>query len=45
MLLVREAGGVTNDFLADAGLVKGNKVLAACSSEIFDKIREATAAV
>jgi myo-inositol-1(or 4)-monophosphatase len=45
MLLVREAGGVTNDFLANDGLVKGNKVLAACSKEIFAAISRATAQV
>ena len=29
ILLVREAGGVTNDFLADNGLLAGNLLLAA----------------
>ncbi|MFT3842715.1 MAG: inositol monophosphatase family protein [Myxococcaceae bacterium] len=45
MLLVREAGGVTNDFLANDGLTKHNMVLAACSQEIFDAIQKATAQV
>ena len=42
LLIVREAGGVTNDFLADDGLTKGNLVLAACRPEIYDAIFAAT---
>jgi myo-inositol-1(or 4)-monophosphatase len=30
ILLVREAGGVTNDFLANEGLTRGNTMLGAC---------------
>lgn len=39
ILLVREAGGRTNDFLAGDGLIRGNKLLAA-TPEIFERLQE-----
>ncbi|AML56267.1 Inositol-1-monophosphatase [Serratia rubidaea] len=39
MLLVQEAGGVTNDFLADQGLQQGNVALMA-NAEIYSQLRE-----
>ncbi|MGW1443573.1 inositol monophosphatase family protein [Serratia rhizosphaerae] len=39
MLLVQEAGGITNDFLADRGLQKGNVALMA-NAEIYSQLRE-----
>jgi len=41
ILLVREAGGWTNDFLARDGLTKGNPVLA-CTAELAETLREMT---
>ncbi|HBO38208.1 MAG TPA: inositol monophosphatase [Pasteurellaceae bacterium] len=38
MLLVREAGGTTNDFLVNDGLLKGNYVLVACSPDVFKRL-------
>jgi myo-inositol-1(or 4)-monophosphatase len=38
-LLVREAGGTTNDFLAGDGLRKGNAVIAACS-DLYEKLNQ-----
>jgi myo-inositol-1(or 4)-monophosphatase len=40
LLLVREAGGWTNDFLADDGLVTGNPVIV-CTPEITARVRAA----
>jgi myo-inositol-1(or 4)-monophosphatase len=40
LLLVREAGGWTNDFLADNGLVSGNPVIV-CTPEITARVRAA----
>jgi myo-inositol-1(or 4)-monophosphatase len=37
MLLVREAGGWTNDFLAGLGLSKGNEIIA-CTPELSEKL-------
>jgi hypothetical protein len=37
MLLVREAGGWTSDFLADDGLVKGNPIVV-CTPEIVSRV-------
>jgi myo-inositol-1(or 4)-monophosphatase len=37
MLLVREAGGWTNDFLAGGGLSKGNLIIA-CTPELTDRL-------
>jgi myo-inositol-1(or 4)-monophosphatase len=42
MLLVREAGGVTNDFLANDGLTRGNAVLAACTPPLYEALIRAT---
>ena len=39
MLLVQEAGGITNDFLADQGLQQGNVALMA-NAEIYSQLRE-----
>jgi myo-inositol-1(or 4)-monophosphatase len=41
MILVREAGGWTSDFLADDGLVKGNPIIV-CTPEIEARVRAAT---
>ncbi len=41
LLLVTEAGGLVNDFLARDGLTKGNETLAACSRPIYDAIAQA----
>ena len=35
IILIQEAGGSTNDFLENDGLLKGNYILAACSPNIF----------
>jgi myo-inositol-1(or 4)-monophosphatase len=43
ILLVQEAGGVTNDFLADDGLTHGNPLFAA-TPEIAGRLREVLAA-
>lgn len=40
IVLVREAGGWTNDFLDDDGLVKGNPIIA-CTPEIAERLRAA----
>jgi myo-inositol-1(or 4)-monophosphatase len=40
MLLVREAGGWTNDFLAGDGLIKGNPIVV-CTPEIADRLGRA----
>jgi myo-inositol-1(or 4)-monophosphatase len=37
LLLVREAGGWTNDFLADDGLRQGN-VVVACTAELTERL-------
>jgi myo-inositol-1(or 4)-monophosphatase len=37
IILVREAGGWTNDFLADDGLHQGNKIIA-CTPELREKL-------
>ncbi len=42
MILVREAGGWTSDFLAGDGLTKGNPIIV-CTPEIVDRISAATA--
>ena len=39
-MLVREAGGWTNDFLTDNGLTQGNPILA-CTPEIAERIANA----
>jgi myo-inositol-1(or 4)-monophosphatase len=44
ILLVQEAGGVVNEFLADDGLTQGNVLLAA-TPEIFCRIKEMVSAV
>jgi myo-inositol-1(or 4)-monophosphatase len=41
LLLVQEAGGWTNDFLADDGLTQGNPVLA-CTPELARALAEVT---
>jgi len=41
LLLVREADGWTNDFLAGDGLARGNPVLA-CTAELAEALREVT---
>jgi myo-inositol-1(or 4)-monophosphatase len=41
ILLVQEAGGWTNDFLAGDGLANGNPVLA-CTSELAQALSEIT---
>jgi myo-inositol-1(or 4)-monophosphatase len=41
LLLVEEAGGWTNDFLADDGLRKGNPVIG-CTPQLKDVLREVT---
>jgi myo-inositol-1(or 4)-monophosphatase len=43
MLLVREAGGWTNDFLAGEGLLRGNPIVA-CTPELSDKLTALLAA-
>ena len=40
LLLVREAGGWTSDFLADGGLVTGNPIIV-CTPEIASRVRAA----
>lgn len=40
MILVREAGGWTNDFLAGNGLVNGNPIIV-CTPEIAERVRAA----
>ena len=42
LVLVREAGGATNDFLADEGLTRGGEVLAATSA-LFEPLKPLTA--
>lgn len=42
LLLVREAGGCVNDFLANEGLTRGNAVLAACTPVIYEALARAT---
>jgi myo-inositol-1(or 4)-monophosphatase len=37
IILVREAGGWTNDFLTGDGLVKGNPIIA-CTPEITTRV-------
>jgi myo-inositol-1(or 4)-monophosphatase len=44
MLLVREAGGCTSDFLADDGLTKGNLIIV-CTPEIASRVRAAVSGV
>ena len=44
ILLVQEAGGICNDFLADDGLAHGNRLIAA-TPEIYRQIGDAVAAV
>ncbi|HEX8167647.1 MAG TPA: inositol monophosphatase [Beijerinckiaceae bacterium] len=41
LVLVREAGGWTNDYLAGEALTKGNAILA-CTPELAEALREAT---
>jgi myo-inositol-1(or 4)-monophosphatase len=43
IVLVREAGGYTNDFLDNDGLIKGNPIVA-CTPEITDRVMRAIAA-
>jgi myo-inositol-1(or 4)-monophosphatase len=43
LLLVTEAGGLTNDFLANDGLTKGGPTLAACSPALYEAIAKAAA--
>ena len=38
MMLIKEAGGVTNNFLANDGLLKGNYILAGCTAEVFKQL-------
>ncbi|MDU8925612.1 inositol monophosphatase [Pasteurellaceae bacterium LIM206] len=38
ILLITEAGGKTNNFLENNGLLKGNFILAACSEEVFNTL-------
>lgn len=40
ILLINEAGGMTNNFMENDGLLKGNYILAASSKEIFDKLND-----
>ncbi len=42
VVLVREAGGWTNDFLADDGLMKGSEILAA-TPELVEQLKGLTA--
>ena len=42
LLLVTEAGGLANDFLANDGLTRGGPTLAACSRPLYDAIAKAT---
>jgi myo-inositol-1(or 4)-monophosphatase len=42
--LVKEAGGVTNDFLANSGLERGNTMLGACPG-IYAEIARAVGLV
>jgi myo-inositol-1(or 4)-monophosphatase len=44
MVLVREAGGWTNDFLAGEGLLRGNPIIA-CTPELSDRLTALVAAV
>lgn len=41
LVMVREAGGVTNDYLANGGLTKGNPVLA-CNPQLLDAMLTAS---
>jgi myo-inositol-1(or 4)-monophosphatase len=43
MLLVREAGGWTNDFLAGEGLLRGNPIIA-CTPELSGTLTALVAA-
>lgn len=38
IMLIKEAGGVTNNFLANDGLLKGNYILAGCTAEVFKQL-------
>ncbi len=38
VMLIKEAGGVTNNFLANDGLLKGNYILAGCTAEVFKQL-------
>lgn len=38
ILLIQEAGGLTNDFFANDGLLKGNYILAAGSQAVFNQL-------
>ncbi len=42
VLLVREAGGVTNDFFANEGLTRGNPLVAACTPQLYQALTNAT---
>jgi myo-inositol-1(or 4)-monophosphatase len=42
LVLVREAGGWTNDFLADEGLTQGSEILAA-TPELVEQLKLLTA--
>ncbi len=42
LLIVKEAGGFVNDFLANDGLTRGNATLAACTRPIYEAIAQAT---
>ena len=38
IMLIKEAGGITNNFLADGGLLKGNYILAGCTEAVFKQL-------
>ena len=38
IILINEAGGKTNDFLQNNGLINGNYILAACSDAVFTRL-------
>ena len=38
IILINEAGGKTNDFLQNDGLINGNYILAACSDAVFTRL-------
>lgn len=38
IMLIKEAGGVTNDFLENNGLLKGNYILAGCNGKVFEQL-------
>lgn len=40
IILIQEAGGVTNDFLQNNGLHQGNYILATCNQTVFNQLEQ-----